>query len=251
MNARDELREAGSDLRRRLGLAEEPGATLAPGFGDLLDEIVFGRVWGRPGLGLEDRMVATLSALTSVQALPQLGLYVGSAIHIGLSPRLVQEVMIHCAMYGGMPTAQNSLAVVADVLESRGMAAPSDDPPRSDLEALTEAGRATMNELHAERSEAGYASPESAAAGLYNTAIQFLYGDIWNRPGITRRQRMICSVAAFTSQRMEAQQRKFFQSARNVGLTREEILEVIVQTGPYSGFPPALNALAIADDVLD
>ena len=107
-----------------------------------------------------------------------------------------------------------------------------------------------MRTLHAERSEGGYAAPDSAASGLYATAIDYLYGEVWNRPGITIRQRMICSIAAFTATQLESQQRKFFRSALNVGLTRTEILEVIAQTGPYSGFPQAFNALALAEDVL-
>ena len=56
--------------------------------------------------------------------------------------------------------------------------------------------------------------------------------------------------AAFTATQLESQQRKFFRSAQNVGLSRTEILEVIAQTGPYSGFPQAFNALAVAEEVL-
>jgi 4-carboxymuconolactone decarboxylase len=40
------------------------------------------------------------------------------------------------------------------------------------------------------------------------------------------------------------------QSALNMGLSKEEVIEVVIQTAPYSGFPKALNALAIADKVL-
>ena len=43
----------------------------------------------------------------------------------------------------------------------------------------------------------------------------------------------------------------WLQLGEAVGLTREEIVEVIMQTGPYAGFPGALNALVIADDVLN
>ena len=76
-------------------------------------------------------------------------------------------------------------------------------------------------------------------------------GEVWNRPDITRRQRMVCSVAAFTAIDAESQSRKFFRSALNVGLTKGEIVEIIMQTGPYSGFPRALNALVLTDEVLD
>jgi len=251
MTAREDLRRTGVEIRKQLGLGERADADLLPGFSGLIDEVVFGRVWARPGLALEDRVLATLSALTCKQHLPQLAVFIGAGLHIGMSPRLIQEVMLHCTMYTGFPTALNSLEVVRTVLGERGLPQPGEDLTEADLDELLSMGRQTMQTLHAERSEGGYAAPDSAASGLYSTAIDYLYGEVWNRPGITYRQRMICSIAAFTATGLESQQRKFFRSALNVGLSRTEILEAISQTGPYSGFPQAFNALAVAEDVLD
>ena len=79
---------------------------------------------------------------------------------------------------------------------------------------------------------------------LYPMAIQYGYGEIWSRPGLDRRSRALVAVAAFTALRLPEQVAKFGQSALNVGLTRAEVIEAVVQTAPHSGFPPALNALA-------
>jgi 4-carboxymuconolactone decarboxylase len=49
---------------------------------------------------------------------------------------------------------------------------------------------------------------------------------------------------------LEGQLRKFSKSALNVGLTRDEIIEAVIQTAPYGGFPRALNGLAILNGVL-
>jgi 4-carboxymuconolactone decarboxylase len=75
-------------------------------------------------------------------------------------------------------------------------------------------------------------------------AIQYGYGEIWDRPGLDRRQRALVAVAAFTALKLDGQAAKFGQSALNVGLSRAEIIEAVIQTGPYSGLAPALNALA-------
>jgi 4-carboxymuconolactone decarboxylase len=48
---------------------------------------------------------------------------------------------------------------------------------------------------------------------------------------------------------LKSQLRKFAGSARNVGLTREEVIEAVIQTAPYGGFPRALNGLAILSEV--
>ena len=250
MSDRDELRARGAQVRAEVGLDSGAGNTLIPGYESLADEVVFGRVWARDGLAQEDRMLATLCALTCKQYLPQLERYAGAALDLGLAPRTLQEVMLHCAMYAGLPSAENALATLHTVFSARGIQTPTESWPHVDLDALNSQGNDTMRDLHQERADGGYAAPDSAAAALYYTAIQYLYGEIWNRPGITRRERMVCSVAAFTALQMSSQQRKFFQSALNVGLSATEVMEIIIQTGPYSGFPSALNALVIAEEVL-
>lgn len=251
MTTRAELRKTGQDIRRKLGLDGQKPSDLLPGLGDLQDEMIFGRIWTRPHLSIEDRMLATLSALTSMQFLPQLGVYTGAALHISMSARTVQEVVLHCAIYSGMPTAENSLGTISEVFQEKGVAQPEPPDASASLEDLLAMGRDTMGTLHNERAEGGYAAPDSAASELYHTAIQYLYGEVWNRPGLTMRERMVCSIACFTARQMESQQRKWFPSAmQNVGLSREEIHEVISQTAHYSGFPPALNALVVAQEVL-
>ncbi|HEY0425994.1 MAG TPA: carboxymuconolactone decarboxylase family protein, partial [Rhodopila sp.] len=58
------------------------------------------------------------------------------------------------------------------------------------------------------------------------------------------RQRALVAVAAFTALRLPEQVAKFGQSALNLGLTKTQVIEAIMQTAPLTGFPPALNALA-------
>ena len=252
MTNRSELRETGQQIRRELGLDDQRASDLLPGLDSLQDEMIFGRIWSRPGLSREDRMLATLSALTSMQFLPQLTVYARAALHIGMSPRTIQEVVLHCSIYSGMPTAENSLKAIADEFEERGVTQPEAAAEDHSLEALLELGKDMMHALHSERAEGGYAAPDSAASELYSTAIQYLYGEVWHRPGLSMRQRMICSIACFTARQMQSQQRKWFPSAqKNVGLSRDKIFEVISQTAHYSGFPPALNALVVAQEVLD
>jgi len=108
-----------------------------------------------------------------------------------------------------------------------------------------------MARLHGDRAREGYAAPGNAITGeLYPAAIRYGYGELWSRPGLDHRQRMLCALAAFTAMGLEGQLRKFAKSALNVGLTREEIVEAVIQTAPYGGFPRALNGLALLNEVL-
>ena len=68
MTSRDELRRTGAEMREKLGFpTNSDDNELAPGLNRLAEEMVWGSVWSRPGLILEDRMLAALSAMTSQQ----------------------------------------------------------------------------------------------------------------------------------------------------------------------------------------
>lgn len=82
--------------------------------------------------------------------------------------------------------------------------------------------------------------------------IEFPFGDIYARPGLDLRSREIATVAALTAMGNAAPQLKVhIAAARHVGLTQEEIVEVIVQMAVYAGFPAALNGLFAAKEVFE
>ncbi len=254
--SREELAERGQQIRNQLQHRSHPNAgptptRAVPGVSRLTTEVAFGAVWSRPGLSLQDRMVCTLSVLSVLQHLPQLRTYLNSALNIGMQPRAIQEIFIQCSIYAGFPTMVNALNLAHDVFEARGIDVPDTPMPDDSLEQLDAKGRALMQKLHGERSQQGYASPNNTATSkLYPVAVQYGYGEIWHRPDLDHRSRMMCALASFTALNLTGQLEKFMPSALNMDLSRDEVIEVIIQTGPYSGFPKALNALALAEQVL-
>ena len=80
--------------------------------------------------------------------------------------------------------------------------------------------------------------------------IEFPCGDLYARPRLDFRSREIATIAALTALGNAAPQLKVHIAAGlNVGLTQEEITEVIMQMAVYAGFPAALNGLFAAKDV--
>jgi 4-carboxymuconolactone decarboxylase len=80
--------------------------------------------------------------------------------------------------------------------------------------------------------------------------IEFPFGDIYSRPGLDLRTRELVTVAALTALGNAAPQLKVhIHAALNVGCTREEIVEVLMQMAVYAGFPAALNGLFAAKEV--
>jgi len=252
MTSRDDLRRQGEAMRVRLfGPDNTDSGDAAPGFRDLMSETEFGIVWCRPGLALTDRMVCTLAALACLQRHAALRRYVGAALNIGLDAQAIQEVLIQIGIYAGFTASEEALAIAAAVFAERGVAVPPQAPRNDTRETVFARGSELLKALHREGGDKGYAAPDNPGTGaLYPVAIEYGYGEIWFRPGLAHRSRVLCAVASFTALRLESQTKKFGQAALNLGATRTEVIEAVIQTAPFSGFAPALNALGILSDVL-
>lgn len=88
------------------------------------------------------------------------------------------------------------------------------------------------------------------APDLGRYIVEFAFGDLYSRPGLDLRSREIATVAALTAMGNAAPQLKVhIKAALNVGVSKQEIIEVILQMSAYAGFPAALNAVAIAREV--
>jgi 4-carboxymuconolactone decarboxylase len=249
MTTLNELRNTGARQRAALFGTNNP---VPAGLARLLDEAVHGGIWVRPGLPLADRMICTLGALAVFPRLRAMRRHIGAAFDLGLTPLTLREIFIQAGLYAGFSAAEETVALLEEICASRGLPLPPDPDENMTLEELSRRGRKRMESLHAERSKDGYAAPTNKVAGaLYGLAIQYGYGVIWFRPGLTPRQRALLAVAAFTALRLPEQMRRFGHSALNVGATRAEVVEAVIQTAPASGFPPALNALvALGADFL-
>ena len=80
--------------------------------------------------------------------------------------------------------------------------------------------------------------------------IEFPFGDLYARGALDLRAREIAALAALAALGRLPQLRVHVAAALNLGIGRDEIVEVLMQTAIYAGFPPALNALAECHDLL-
>ncbi|GAB1643592.1 carboxymuconolactone decarboxylase family protein [Krasilnikovia sp. MM14-A1259] len=88
-----------------------------------------------------------------------------------------------------------------------------------------------------------FASVEAGAFG--EECVGFIYGNVYHRPGLTLQARQLATVGALTALGYASQQLKFHATAAlNVGCSRQQIVEAIIQVSSFAGFPATLNALA-------
>lgn len=122
MTTSEERYRKGMEKRRELwgpvpvrsrGAADD----LAPDFGRMVDEYLFGGIWGRPGLDIKSRSMCTMAMLTVLGKEPQLRHHVKGALNIGMTKEQIVEVLLHAAFYGGLPAALNALNVAKEVFD--------------------------------------------------------------------------------------------------------------------------------------
>jgi 4-carboxymuconolactone decarboxylase len=118
----DDRFAAGMDVRRSvLGDAHVDRAVqntteLTAPFQDFITRYAWGDVWSRPGLDRRTRSIITLTALTSLRAENEIAMHVRAAITNGLTPLEITEVLLHTAIYAGVPAANAAFAIAQRTL---------------------------------------------------------------------------------------------------------------------------------------
>jgi 4-carboxymuconolactone decarboxylase len=89
------------------------------------------------------------------------------------------------------------------------------------------------------------------APKLVDLTEKVLFGDVWEQPGLSKRDRSLITIAALVALYRGDQLRGHIQRGLDNGLTQEEIVQVITHLAFYSGWPTAMTAANIAKEVFD
>jgi 4-carboxymuconolactone decarboxylase len=118
----EERHEQGMAVRRGvLGDAHVDRAVanttdLTEPFQDFITRYAWGDVWARDGLDRRTRSIVTLTALTALRAENEIAMHVRAAITNGLTPAEITEVLLHTAVYAGLPAANAAFAIAQRTL---------------------------------------------------------------------------------------------------------------------------------------
>jgi 4-carboxymuconolactone decarboxylase len=107
-----------------------------------------------------------------------------------------------------------------------------------------------LKEVDGEAGERVMESLRDIAPDLARYVIEFAFGDVYSRPGLDLKSREIAAVAALATLGNATPQLKVhIHGALNVGLSRQEVVEIIIQMAVYAGFPAAINGMFAAREV--
>jgi 4-carboxymuconolactone decarboxylase len=119
----DERRQDGMIVRREVLGDEHVDRAVAStteftaDFQDLITRYAWGEIWARPGLDRKSRSAITLTALVALNHHEELEMHVRAALRNGMTPAELKEVLLHSAIYCGVPAANRAFAIAQRVLE--------------------------------------------------------------------------------------------------------------------------------------
>jgi 4-carboxymuconolactone decarboxylase len=87
------------------------------------------------------------------------------------------------------------------------------------------------------------------APKLVDLTEKVLFGDIWERPGLSKRDRSVITVSALVAMNRTEQLPFHLHRALDNGVTRDELVELITHLAFYSGWPTAMSAISLAKEV--
>ena len=117
-------------------------------------------------------------------------------------------------------------------------------------ESRLERGKRALARIDGEAGQNVIAALADIAPDFATYVFEFPFGDIYSRPGLSVRDREIAAIASLAAMGNATPQLKVhIEAGLNVGLTRDEITEILMQMAVYAGFPAALNGLFAAKEV--
>ena len=103
--------------------------------------------------------------------------------------------------------------------------------------------------LGAEHVEKSLRAADEFTRPLQELVTEYCWGEIWTRPGLDRRTRSFLNLAMLTALNRPHEIKLHVRGALNNGLTKEELMELFLQSAIYCGIPAALDAMRVAKEV--
>jgi 4-carboxymuconolactone decarboxylase len=124
------------------------------------------------------------------------------------------------------------------------------EPPMADQDEMRARALEVLGKLFAGGIRGAEMPARELAPEFFEIAMTTCFGGFWSRPQLDLRSRSLCTVAQLAALGKTNELKIHLQGAMNLGITRDELLEVLMQTSQYAGIPAAVEALNAAAEIL-
>ncbi len=229
---------------------------ISPELSRFIIEYSFGNVYSMDYLDNKSKEIVAVSSLIAQRAIPEMKVHLNGALNTGNTTNEVKEIIIQMSVYTGFPKgicAMNALREVLDerrnhgIIDEEGLAYEEKENNNRLQLGSKELSLLDKNQEQILRDNFDSFSPE-----LVQFTLEYAYGDVYARSNLDKKSRQIATIAALATLGNAVSQLKFHINAGlNIGLTENEIKEVMLLMTVYSGFPAAINGMNALKDVVN
>lgn len=216
----------------------------------ILQRFIFGEVFYIGNLNDQTRELITITALATMQTLPQLKAHSNAALNVGVKPIEIREIIYQLAPFIGYPKVLNALDTVNSVFKSRNIQLPlQNEATITDHERFNK-GKEIQTPLYGQGMKQNMKDlPGEFAEAIPRILTESCFGDYYTRGGLdikTRELVIFCALATLGG--TDRQLGSHAIGNMKVGNDKETLFSALVQLYPYIGFPRMANAIyAIRD----
>ena len=219
-----------------------------------LIDFVFAEIWSRPGIARRERRLIAMSCAAGADAFSSLGDHFYGALKTDeFSIDELREFVLHFAVYCGWPKAESVEAVLDEqwlqVNADNGVTTPPPQPhPVSaiptDQELRKQGGEQEFEKVNF------VPAPPRGVPYYDNGILNFVFGDMWKRPGLTRRDRRWITLACVgLDDTVGPIQSHVYSAMKSGDISFDEMREMTLQFAAHSGWPKGSLMQATVDEM--
>ncbi|AAU38031.1 carboxymuconolactone decarboxylase family protein [[Mannheimia] succiniciproducens] len=225
-------------MSHKSALSPEQIYSVSPTLATYTKTLISDDMWNRPILSKHDRAMITVAALIARQQTMGMKHYFNLAMDLGVSAKEMSEVVLHMAFYAGWSNAFAAVDILKDIFAERGIS--PDQLPTLEPEMLPMSQALPDNDFFMGLIDQNI---RSFVPKLADNSTDVLYHQVWLRPDLNPRDRNLISVTALIAQGLYDFVTVYSLRAKAVGISKEEMQELLAHLAFYAGTPYIVPAI--------
>lgn len=218
---------------------------------EVISNFAFGEVISYSQLDSKTRVMMILASVIASQALSEYKIMVDGALHIGITPVQIKEVVYQTIPYVGIAKTLDFLYATNEVLQAHGIQLPLEGQSTTTLENRQEKGLAVQKSIFGNAIDTMYEKSPANQLHIQKLLSANCFGDYYTRTGLDLKTRELLTFAILISLGgLEPQVKAHVQGNLNVGADKQLLIDVTTQLLPYIGYPRTLNAVKAINEVI-
>jgi 4-carboxymuconolactone decarboxylase len=216
---------------------------------EVFDNWAFDEVLSDAPLDPRTRLMVQLAAIITCQAVNEYRVMLGAALHVGVTPVEVKEIVYQAVPYVGMAKVFDFLHATNEVLESRGIALPLKGQSTTNPDNRLEKGLQVQKRILGDRIEQMYAQSPKDQLHIQKYLSGNCFGDYITRNGLELKTRELLTFSMLAALGgCEPQLAGHVAANLAVGNDRQLLINTITQLLPFIGYPRTLNAIKVINE---